>query len=76
MTDVLRMKSSDLLRRLRRLATRRGWALLETQGAGSHLKLRLNDKTTIIAMHRDDMPTGTFRKILKDLDLTDRDLEV
>jgi predicted RNA binding protein YcfA (HicA-like mRNA interferase family) len=76
MSEFGRMKSSDLLRRLRRLATRRGWVLVESQGAGSHPKLRLNDKTTIIAMHRDDMPTGTFRKILKDLDLTPQDLEV
>jgi predicted RNA binding protein YcfA (HicA-like mRNA interferase family) len=76
MSDHHFVKSSDLLRRLRRLATRRGWVLVESQGAGSHLKLRLNDKTTVIAMHRDDMPMGTFRKILKDLDLTNQDLEV
>jgi predicted RNA binding protein YcfA (HicA-like mRNA interferase family) len=76
MSEYGSMKSSDLLRRLRRLATQRGWILVESQGAGSHLKLRLNGKTTIIAMHRDDMPTGTFRKILKDLELTTRDLEV
>ena len=49
--------------------------MTETQGAGSHLKVRLNGNTTVIAMHRDDMPTGTFRKVLKDLALTAEDLE-
>jgi predicted RNA binding protein YcfA (HicA-like mRNA interferase family) len=70
------MKAADLLRRLRRLATRRGWEFVETQGAGSHLKVRLRGRTTVIAMHRADMPGGTYRKVLKDLDLTENDLEV
>jgi predicted RNA binding protein YcfA (HicA-like mRNA interferase family) len=70
------VKSAGLLRRPNRLATRRGWDIIETRGAGSHLKVRLNGKTTVIAMHRTDMPSGTFRKILKDLSLTVEDLEV
>jgi predicted RNA binding protein YcfA (HicA-like mRNA interferase family) len=61
---------------LNRLTTRRGWEIVEARGAGSHLKLRLNGRTTVIAMHRADMPPGTFRKILKDLGLTLEDLEV
>ncbi len=70
------MKSADLLRRLNRLATKRGWEIVETRAAGSHLKVRLNGRTTVIAMHAADMPLGTFRKILKDLGLTTGDLEV
>jgi predicted RNA binding protein YcfA (HicA-like mRNA interferase family) len=70
------MKSADLRRRLNRLATRRGWEIIETLGSGSHLKVRLNGKTTVIAMHRSDMPPGTFRKVLRDLGLTVEDLEV
>jgi predicted RNA binding protein YcfA (HicA-like mRNA interferase family) len=70
------MKAPDLLRRLNRLATRRGWEIVEAQGAGSHLKLRLNGRTTVIAMHSGDLPPGTLRKILKDLALTNGDLEV
>jgi predicted RNA binding protein YcfA (HicA-like mRNA interferase family) len=75
-SDHIDMKSADLLRRLKRLATRRGWSIVETQGSGSHLKVRLNGKTTVIAMHRTDMPAGSFRKVLKDLGLTEKDLEV
>lgn len=70
------MTPADLRRRLNRLATKRGWEIVEAQGSGSHLKVRLNGKLTIIAMHRTEMPSGTFRKVLKDLDLTMKDLEV
>jgi len=76
MPEFSAMTSADLLRRLNRLATRRGWAIVETQGSGSHLKVRLNGKTTVIAMHRTVMPPGTFRKVLKDLGLTVEDMEV
>ena len=38
---------------------------------GSHLFLYWSkyDKTTIIPMHTGDLPRGTIRKILKDLDI-------
>jgi predicted RNA binding protein YcfA (HicA-like mRNA interferase family) len=70
------MRSAELLRRLRRLATKRGWELTEREAQGSHLMVRLNGRSTIIARHAGDMPTGTFRKVMRDLGLTDRDLEV
>jgi predicted RNA binding protein YcfA (HicA-like mRNA interferase family) len=76
MPDWFLVKSADLLRRLSRLATKRGQEIMETQGSGSHLKVRLNSKTTVIATHRTDLPTGTFRKVLKDLGLTTEDLEL
>ncbi len=76
MPDFSAKRFADLLRRLNRLASRRGWEIVETQGSGSHLKVRLNGKTTVIAMHRTDMPSLTFRKVLKDLGLTVEDLEV
>jgi predicted RNA binding protein YcfA (HicA-like mRNA interferase family) len=76
MPDCFAVKSAELLRRLNRLATKRGWEIMATRGSGSHLKVRLNGKTTVIAMHRTDLPTGTFRKVLKDLGVTTDDLEL
>jgi predicted RNA binding protein YcfA (HicA-like mRNA interferase family) len=38
--------------------------------------VRLNGRTTVVAMHPGDLPTGTLRKVLKDLGLTKADLEV
>jgi len=38
--------------------------------------LWLNGRSTVIARHAGDMPPGTFRKIMRDLELTERDLEI
>lgn len=76
MSESLTMKSAEMLRRLNRLATRRGWDLGERDGRGSHLLVRLNGRTTVIARHPGDMPPGTLRKVLKDLGLTESDLEI
>jgi mRNA interferase HicA len=75
MPEFLAMKPGDLLRRLNRLATRRGWKIEITEGGG-HTKLRLNSRHTTIPRHAADLKTGTFRGILKQLGLTDEDLEV
>lgn len=69
------MTADDLLGRLARLATRRGWTYAATHGGrGSHVKVRLNGRRTVISVHRGDLPKGTFGKIKKDLGLTDDDL--
>jgi predicted RNA binding protein YcfA (HicA-like mRNA interferase family) len=69
------MKPADLLRRLNRLATRRGWQIELTEGGG-HTKVRLNGRRSTVPRHAADLKTGTFRGILKQLGLTDGDLEV
>lgn len=69
------MKAQELLRALRRLATRRGWDMREAPGRGSHVKVWLNGRFTPIANHPGDIPAGTFRSILRDLGLTRADLE-
>ncbi|MBY4641727.1 type II toxin-antitoxin system HicA family toxin [Gluconacetobacter entanii] len=50
--------------------------MTERKGKGSHIVVRLNGNSTVVSNHRGDMATGTFRKILKDLVLTETDLEV
>jgi predicted RNA binding protein YcfA (HicA-like mRNA interferase family) len=69
------VKSADLLRRPRRLATRRGWEIDVAEG-GSHTRVRLNGRGATVPRHPGDLKTGTFRAILKQLGLTDADLEV
>ncbi len=69
------MRSDELLRHLRRRATRLGLAHSEVEAKGSHLKLRHGPGQTVIPMHRGDLPPGTFRSILKQLGLTQQDLE-
>lgn len=69
------MTSIALLRAIRRLASRRGWAIVEREGKGSHLVIRLNGNSTTLPRHRGDLPAGTHRAILKQLQITQADLE-
>lgn len=69
------MKPAELLRILRRGATRLGLEHEETDAKGSHIKVRHGGHVTIIPMHRKDIPTGTYRAILKQLRLAGSDLE-
>jgi predicted RNA binding protein YcfA (HicA-like mRNA interferase family) len=45
---------------------------IEVRQSGSHLFLKHPDgRLTFVAMHRRDVPLGTFRKILKQAGLTE-----
>lgn len=69
------MKSADLLRRLRRLSTKRGLSFEVIEG-GAHTKVRFGGRQATVPRHAVDLKTGTYRAILKQLALTERDLEV
>lgn len=69
------MTSGVLLRAIRRLASRRGWSLAEREGKGSHLIVRLNGRSITVPRHRGDLPAGTYRAILKQLQITETELE-
>jgi predicted RNA binding protein YcfA (HicA-like mRNA interferase family) len=66
---------ATLLRILRRRASRLQLRHEETQGKGSHIKLRHGDGATVVPMHRGDMATGTYRAILRRVGLRAQDLE-
>lgn len=74
MPDILPMKPADLLRRLNRLAARRG-LLFETREGGNHTVVRLGERRTVVGRHPADLKTGTLRGILKQLGITPADLE-
>jgi predicted RNA binding protein YcfA (HicA-like mRNA interferase family) len=47
---------------------------VQTRQTGSHLFFRhLDGRQTFVAMHRGDVPFGTFRKILKQAELTEEE---
>lgn len=69
------MTSTAFLRAIRRLASRRGWSIVEREGKGSHLIIRLNGHSTTLPRHRGDLPAGTYRAILKQLQITETELE-
>ena len=68
------MKPAELLRRLRRVATRRGWELEVMEGS-NHTRLRLNGRRSTVGRHAEDIKTGTFHGILKQLGIARAELE-
>ena len=74
LADTEPVKPADLLRRLRRLATKRGWEFEVVQG-GRHTKVRLNGRMAPVPRHAVDLPNGTLRSILSLLGVTAADLE-
>ncbi|WP_428393370.1 type II toxin-antitoxin system HicA family toxin [Lichenicoccus sp.] len=69
------VKASDLLVRLRRRASCLALDHEETAGKGSHVKVRHDGARTVVPLHRGDLPTGTYRAILRQLGLSASDLE-
>lgn len=49
---ILKMKSAELLRKLKKIAKQRGVDLTTETGKGSHQKVRLGDRRTIVPIHR------------------------
>ena len=64
-------KSDEVLRRLKRA----GFA--EKRSSGSHIVLRHPDgRQTYVAMHPGDVPSGTFRSILKQAGLSEEEFRL
>lgn len=68
------MKPAELLRRLRRVAVRRGLVIDISEG-GNHTKVQLGGKRTVVGRHPVDLKTGTLHGILRQLGLTIEDIE-
>lgn len=70
------MKGAEFLRRVRKLARRRGWEhkWRPGQGKGSHGTLYLNGRLTTVRYLKDDLKKGTLQAMLKQLDITLDDL--
>lgn len=70
------MKGSELLRRLRALARHRDWTFdwRPDLGKGSHGRLLIEGRRTVIPDLKRELRTGTLQAILKDLGIDRRDL--
>jgi predicted RNA binding protein YcfA (HicA-like mRNA interferase family) len=69
------VKPATLLRSLRRLAKRRGVAYAKAAGKGSHRKVRLGNRVSVVPLHPQDLPTGLFRSVLRQLDVRPDELD-
>ena len=68
------MKPPELLRRLRRVAAKRGLDFEMAQGS-NHTKVTLGGRRSVVGRHPTDLKTGTLHGILKQLGLTPEDIE-
>jgi hypothetical protein len=68
------MKPAELLRRLRRLAARRGLDFEISEGR-NHAKVTFAGRRTVVGRHSADLKTGTLSAILKELELRPGDIE-
>ena len=71
------MKGSELVKKLKRFAKKRGLVIVldGSRGRGSHSTLYLGNQFTIIRNLKDELKTGTLQGMLKQLDITLDDLE-
>ena len=69
------MSPRDLLARLRRLATKKGWSFRREEG-GAHTLVWVNGRRTAVPRHAKDLGTGLLKKIVeKDLGLSMDDVK-
>ena len=68
------MKSAELLRKLSKLARTRNLLFESAPGKGSHRKVKLGERMTIVPVHNAELKTGTLKAILKDLAIREEEL--
>jgi hypothetical protein len=68
------MKPAELLRRLRRLAVRRGLDFEISEGK-NHTKVALAGRRSVVGRHRTDLKIGALHGILKQLGLKPEEIE-
>jgi len=70
------MKGSEFLRKVKKAAKKNGWSFEwhPDIGKGSHGMLVVNGKVTILRNLADELKTGTFHGMLKQLELKEQDL--
>jgi mRNA interferase HicA len=70
------MKGSEFLRKLKKLGKEKGIKvkLVEERGKGSHSTIEYGDRFTIIRNLKDELKTGTYNAMLKQLGISKDEL--
>jgi mRNA interferase HicA len=71
------MNGSEFIKQLKKLAKQKNKSVVleQRRGKGSHATLFYGDKFTIIRNLKDELKTGTYNAMLKQLGITKRDFE-
>ncbi len=70
------MRGNEFIRRVQKYAKRKGVSFTwrADRGKGSHGVLTLGDVRTVVRNPKDELKTGTYHAMLKQLGLTEHDL--
>lgn len=70
------MKGSEFIKRIQRLAKERGVSCSwdPDMGKGSHGVLKFGNERTTVRNPKDELKTGTYHAMLKQLSLTDKEI--
>jgi mRNA interferase HicA len=70
------MKGNEFIKLIQRLAKARGLACAwrADMGKGSHGVLTLGNSRTVVRNPKDELKTGTYHAMLKQLGLTEKDM--
>lgn len=70
------MKGSEFLKKIKSLGKEKGIRveLIEARGKGSHATLLYGDRFTIIRNLKDELKTGTYNAMLKQLGINKKEL--
>lgn len=76
MTDNIKMKGSEFLKKIKKLGRERGVdvRLESRRGKGSHSTLFYGERFTIIRNLKDELKTGTYQAMLKQLGIDEKDM--
>ena len=76
MSDNVLMRGNEFIKRVMETAKQRGiTARVDTKrGKGSHVTLYFGDRRTIVRNPKDELKTGTYHAMLKQLGLREKDL--
>jgi mRNA interferase HicA len=70
------VRGNEFIRRIQKLAKAKGMAVewRPERGKGSHGLLILGDRRTVVRNPKDELKTGTYHAMLKQLGLAEKDI--
>ncbi len=70
------MRGNEFIRKIQKHAKAKGFAFewRPDRGKGSHGLLILGERRTVVRNPKDELKTGTYHAMLKQLGLTDKDI--
>ena len=76
-TTFLAMRGNELIKKVEALGKERGIAVRvdKKRGKGSHQTLYFGERKTIIRNPKDELKTGTYHAVLKQLGISEKDLK-